>query len=705
MPKINAFPTLERSYRGGNQILVQSNRPIILRDNGIPYGNNALVSNLWDFDNFIPFGIAADTSPFNRPYSVYLEEVLTDTAITFPSATQVETNTDLIAANLAVAGVNVQNVLGICIIKDADVSADEDAYFVVAVSNGGTTNSVATLVNAITGVPASFTATSGTAKFFNLVQIYGAGKSTNCRDVNGLPGTGGTIDNISNEGGNYSQMQQIVNRATISSQMIKIENNPDTGKGYSADVPLYDFDNQGNHGDIRLTQRTSDPTGLSVVGTDNGLIWYNDTDVKLKLWDSTESIPIGEKDIARQNFRIKSITAAGGATPITTTGFTLQLVSAPGGSGGSTITATPSIVGTDLNFGDIIILWGNNDADPLTIQDNSNLAGSNVYLRDGNDITLGQDDFVIFTTLNRFSSMDFFEIGRSESFWSRIGTTTTLSNTGDDLIIEGLADPNLFKVDYLLDSIGIGVSTPVKKIEVDVPSADGMIVNHFTGLYNRGFEMHTQVDQNVFIIYEEPSPTNAYPSVYITIDPTLTGGYLSYVDYVELVFDHSNSFGFGVDSAVLSSDHDIFISGLNTNTYFQVSESASEFNFVGGDVTVEEDATIEKRTIFTPRSNQALVAANAIDVLESTVTQVSGSGGAVTLTSTPTIADGANGQMVILVGTDDTNTLTVQDDSNLAGSNLQLSGGIDFTLGQGDTLQLLYHSDTGDWVEISRSNN
>lgn len=115
-------------------------------------------------------------------------------------------------------------------------------------------------------------------------------------------------------------------------------------------------------------------------------------------------------------------------------------------------------------------------------------------------------------------------------------------------------------------------------------------------------------------------------------------------------------------------------------------------------------ATIGK-LIFVVNANQALVAANDIDITDNTVIQVSGSGGAVTLTSIPTIVDGVDGQILILVGTDDTNTLKVQDDGNLAGSNLKLSGGVDFTLGQGDTLNLMFHSDTADWVELSRSDN
>jgi len=111
------------------------------------------------------------------------------------------------------------------------------------------------------------------------------------------------------------------------------------------------------------------------------------------------------------------------------------------------------------------------------------------------------------------------------------------------------------------------------------------------------------------------------------------------------------------------------------------------------------------RSVFTPKANQSLAAGSAIVVTDTTVAQISGSGGAVTLTSTPTIASGTDGQIVYIVGTDDTNTVTVQDQANLASSNLQLSGGNNFTIGLGDVLGLVFSSTVGDWIEFTRSDN
>jgi hypothetical protein len=110
-------------------------------------------------------------------------------------------------------------------------------------------------------------------------------------------------------------------------------------------------------------------------------------------------------------------------------------------------------------------------------------------------------------------------------------------------------------------------------------------------------------------------------------------------------------------------------------------------------------------TVYTPKANQALLTAGTIVAKDARFIQVSGSGGAVTLTSTPHIADGLDGQEIVLFGTSDVDTLTLQDEGNLAGSNLQLSAGVDFTLGIGDSITLVFLTSVGDWVEISRSGN
>lgn len=126
---------------------------------------------------------------------------------------------------------------------------------------------------------------------------------------------------------------------------------------------------------------------------------------------------------------------------------------------------------------------------------------------------------------------------------------------------------------------------------------------------------------------------------------------------------------------------------------------------IGDAITAQGRVIIEGR-FFTPSGAvQTLAAANAISATASKV-RVAGSGGAVTLTSTPTIAAPAfDGQRLLIMGTDNANTLTLQDESNFAGTKLRLAGGNDVTLGLYDTLELMWDDTTGFWVQVGTSNN
>jgi len=81
-----------------------------------------------------------------------------------------------------------------------------------------------------------------------------------------------------------------------------------------------------------------------------------------------------------------------------------------------------------------------------------------------------------------------------------------------------------------------------------------------------------------------------------------------------------------------------------------------------------------------------------------TAVRTSGSGGAVTLGATAITNGDSTGQMLLLIGTSDANTVTINDASN---TNL---GAASRTLGLNDTLLLVYVSGQG-WNEIAFSNN
>jgi hypothetical protein len=79
--------------------------------------------------------------------------------------------------------------------------------------------------------------------------------------------------------------------------------------------------------------------------------------------------------------------------------------------------------------------------------------------------------------------------------------------------------------------------------------------------------------------------------------------------------------------------------------------------------------------------------------------RVQGSGGAVNITVDPQIADGTDGQIIIIKGISNTNTLTLDE-----GTGLSLTSAASFTLGAKDTISLMYDAVDDVWIEISRSN-
>ena len=83
---------------------------------------------------------------------------------------------------------------------------------------------------------------------------------------------------------------------------------------------------------------------------------------------------------------------------------------------------------------------------------------------------------------------------------------------------------------------------------------------------------------------------------------------------------------------------------------------------------------------------------------DGTVIEISGSGGAVTLNTTTPIANGEHDlQLLILAGTDNTNTVTIQEGS----TTVILNG--DVTLTDGDVIALLWIGAVTEWFELFRN--
>ncbi len=120
----------------------------------------------------------------------------------------------------------------------------------------------------------------------------------------------------------------------------------------------------------------------------------------------------------------------------------------------------------------------------------------------------------------------------------------------------------------------------------------------------------------------------------------------------------------------------------------------------------------ESPTVF-PATAQNLAGASAVIGSDTTAKALTNStGGTLTLTSIPTIADpddagitGGKARFLILVNVDNADSIVIQDESSLAGSNVKLNGSINKTLGTGDSLTLYFAQDLGYWIEIASSNN
>jgi hypothetical protein len=98
-----------------------------------------------------------------------------------------------------------------------------------------------------------------------------------------------------------------------------------------------------------------------------------------------------------------------------------------------------------------------------------------------------------------------------------------------------------------------------------------------------------------------------------------------------------------------------------------------------------------------PSGIQTLAAATAI-LADAGVVQID-CVGAVTSTAAPTIADGSDGQMLMILNVDTADTYTLSDQGTLASSNLRLTANT-VGLGPRRSIQLMFSATIGDWVQV-----
>ena len=111
--------------------------------------------------------------------------------------------------------------------------------------------------------------------------------------------------------------------------------------------------------------------------------------------------------------------------------------------------------------------------------------------------------------------------------------------------------------------------------------------------------------------------------------------------------------------------------------------------------SINNKATFGRITVYTPSSDTAITAAGGITVTNR-IMRVAGSGGAIDITANPQIVAGTDGEIVIIQGTHDTNTVKLDD-----GTGLALNASI--TLAAQDNISLMYDSGDSEWIETGRT--
>ena len=103
-------------------------------------------------------------------------------------------------------------------------------------------------------------------------------------------------------------------------------------------------------------------------------------------------------------------------------------------------------------------------------------------------------------------------------------------------------------------------------------------------------------------------------------------------------------------------------------------------------------------TVFTPSTAQNITAVGTAILANATVVQLTADA-SYTLTSAPTVADGQDGQILIIINVDTVDVITIQDQGTLALSNLRLTAAT-VAIGPRDSVILMYNATVSAWVQI-----
>lgn len=104
-----------------------------------------------------------------------------------------------------------------------------------------------------------------------------------------------------------------------------------------------------------------------------------------------------------------------------------------------------------------------------------------------------------------------------------------------------------------------------------------------------------------------------------------------------------------------------------------------------------------------PAPTQAIAADVGVQIVSpvnNLIVRLAGDGGVINITANPQISAGFDGQNITLEGTDDVNTVQLDD-----GDGLALAGGASFTMGNNDIINFHFNAAKDLWIENYRSQN
>mgnify|MGYP001592307229 CR=1 FL=1 len=170
------------------------------------------------------------------------------------------------------------------------------------------------------------------------------------------------------------------------------------------------------------------------------------------------------------------------------------------------------------------------------------------------------------------------------------------------------------------------------------------------------------------------------------------------------LFWQNGDFIFQVATTIGSTTGDIKLNPASTLHILTATNIGEDADPTAGFILeVSGNLRHEGTTVFVPGTAQTITAAaTAITITSRTIVQINADA-SYTLTAAPTVADGTDGQIIIIINVDTVDTITLQDQGTLASSNLRLSAAT-IALAPRDSIVLLYNTTVGDWVEIGQTN-